>query len=344
MVRATATRGKRPGRSASFPAGGQIKLAYADGSGKVESFAVDTENGVPDPVGEGVFLGDTTFCPDPSPEPNPRIPVIRGAFLRAPRPVCDHSAPVPRVPRDAARRGGESMATRLKAVLPLTVSIGLLAFIASEIALNFTFHWVTVQDGVFGKYGLPQSLHLVLPALFVSWGLFFLLGADRPALGKTVIAAATGSLFAGIAMFAGPLFAESPDFWGLALWIGITAAGLIVLSTVFEDDRFAPAPAFCCYASVFFWWIATGLDNFVPDGKGPHTAAAVTSAITDTPLAAGTGAFGGLVSMSWAAVVVSIFFSLVVGSLFGLLSVKLSGQLAKMTASRAAEPKVAVNA
>jgi len=63
------------------------------------------------------------------------------------------------------------MSARLKAVLPLTLSIGVLAFLASELALNFTFHWVTVQDGVFGKYGLPQNLHLVLPALFVSWGL-----------------------------------------------------------------------------------------------------------------------------------------------------------------------------
>jgi hypothetical protein len=96
------------------------------------------------------------------------------------------------------------MATRLKAVLPLTLSIGLLAFGASEVALNFTFHWVTVQDGVFGKYGLPQGTHLVLPALFVAWGLYFLLGADGPALGKTVIAALTGTLGATIAMVQGP--------------------------------------------------------------------------------------------------------------------------------------------
>ena len=45
------------------------------------------------------------------------------------------------------------MATRLKAALPLTLSIGLLAFLASEVALNFTFHWVTVENGVFGEYG-----------------------------------------------------------------------------------------------------------------------------------------------------------------------------------------------
>jgi hypothetical protein len=236
------------------------------------------------------------------------------------------------------------MSTRLKAVLPLTLSIGVLAFLASELALNFTFHWVTVQDGVVGKYGLPQNLHLVLPALFVSWGLFFLLGADTAALGKTVIAAFTGALFAGIAMGVSPLLAESPDFWGLGLMIGVTAAGLIVLSTVVEDDRFAPAPAFACYASVFFWWIATGLDNFVPDGKGPHTVAGVTSAITDTPLAAGTGAFGGLISMSWTAVVLSIFVSLVVGSLFGIASVKLAGVFGKVGAKRGSEPKLAAPA
>ena len=76
------------------------------------------------------------------------------------------------------------MVTRLKAVLPLTVSIGVLALVASEVALNFTFHWVTVQDGVFGKYGLPQNLHLVLPALFVSWGLFFMLGAVQRRIGQ----------------------------------------------------------------------------------------------------------------------------------------------------------------
>jgi hypothetical protein len=236
------------------------------------------------------------------------------------------------------------MATRLKAVAPLTLSIGLLAFVATWIALNFTFHWVTVQDGVFGEYGLPEGVHLVLPAIFVAWGLYFMLGASNAALGKTMIAALTGTLGATFAMVVGPLLADSPDFWGLAVAIGLSAAGLIVLSTVVEDDRFAPAPAFCCYASVFFWWIATGLDNFVADGKGPHTAEAVTSAITDTPLAAGTGAFGGLLSMSWAGVLVSVFFSLVCGALLGALSVRLAGVLGQLGASRSPEPKVAARA
>ena len=237
------------------------------------------------------------------------------------------------------------MGTRLKAVLPLVVSIGVLAFLATELALNFTFHWVTVHDAVFGKFGLPRGLHLVLPAIFVAWGLFFMLGANGAALGKTVIAAATGSIAATLGIVIGPALADAPDFWGLAVAIGLTAVGLVVLSTTREDDRFAPAPAFCCYASVFFWWIATGLDNYVPDGKGPGTVAAVTHAITDKPLSAGTGAFGGLISMPWPWVGVSIFSSLVVGSLFGIASVKLAGVLGGLGARRAPEePKVAVSA
>jgi hypothetical protein len=236
------------------------------------------------------------------------------------------------------------MSTRLKAVLPLTVSILLLAFAATEIALNFTFHWVTVQDGVFGKYGLPEGLHLVLPAIFVGWGLFFLLGATNAALGKTAIAALTGTIGATLTMAIGPKLADSPDFWGLGVMIGITAAGLVVLSTTVADDRFAPAPAFCAYASVFFWWIATGLDNFVPGGKGPHTAEAVTAAITNKPLAAGTGAFGGLLSMAWQWVAVSILVSIVVGGLFGVASVKLAGVFTRAGATRHSEPNVAAHA
>jgi hypothetical protein len=237
------------------------------------------------------------------------------------------------------------MAARLKAMAPLTISIGVLAYVATWLALNFTFHWVTVQDGVFGKYGLPHSTQLVLPAIFVGWGLFFITGATGAAFGKTTVAALTGTIGATLTMAIGPKLADSPDFWGLGLMIGITAAGLVVLSTARGDDLFAPAPAFCAYASVFFWWIATGLDNFVPGGRGPHTAAAITAAITNKPLAAGTGAFGGLLSMSWQAVAISIFFSLVVGGVFGYVSVWLAGVLGRMTSpSKAEEPKVAAPA
>ena len=76
------------------------------------------------------------------------------------------------------------MGPRLKAIAPLALSIGILAFVATWLALNFTFHWVTVHYGVFGKYGLPQNIHLALPAIFVGWGVYFLLGADSAALAR----------------------------------------------------------------------------------------------------------------------------------------------------------------
>src|ERR1700759_2935860 len=91
-------------------------------------------------------------------------------------------------------------------------------------------------------------------------------------------------------------------------------------------------------------WRAIG--KFLPRAsRGAGTPAAVPNATTDKPLSAGTGAFGGLISMPWPWVGVSIFVSLVVGSLFGIASVKLAGVLGGLGARQPAEePKVAVSA
>jgi hypothetical protein len=47
-------------------AGGKIQLSYADGTVKVETFAVDTNRTTrqPDPLGEGVLIGEDNFYPD----------------------------------------------------------------------------------------------------------------------------------------------------------------------------------------------------------------------------------------------------------------------------------------
>lgn len=47
-------------------AGGKIRLAYADGTVKEETFAIDTNatTGQPDALGEGVLVGETNFYPD----------------------------------------------------------------------------------------------------------------------------------------------------------------------------------------------------------------------------------------------------------------------------------------
>ncbi|MDA0183108.1 hypothetical protein OJ997_22555 [Solirubrobacter phytolaccae] len=51
-------------------AGGKIRLAFADGTVKEETFAIDTNHTTrqPDPLGEGVFIGEDNFYPDPFPD------------------------------------------------------------------------------------------------------------------------------------------------------------------------------------------------------------------------------------------------------------------------------------
>jgi Protein of unknown function (DUF1097) len=228
------------------------------------------------------------------------------------------------------------MSGRLKQAVPLAISIGLLAFLWSEFTLNFNLHWFTVADGVFGKFGLPEKFQLVLPASFVTWGVYFMLGADRPALRKTLLASTTGTVGAIVIMTLGPALAGLPSLWGIALAIAIVGGGLVLLSALSEHDTLPAAPAFACAAAVLFWWFATGLDNYVPGAAGPHTVAALGLALTKHPLAAGTGALGGLLSTPWQWVALSSWVSLLCGPVLGYISHVLASAPARLTAS--AEP------
>ena len=225
------------------------------------------------------------------------------------------------------------MSHRLKQAVPLAVSIGLVAFVWSELTLNFNLHWFTVADGVFGKFGLPEKFQLVLPATFITWGLYYVLGADRMALRKTLIAATTGTVGAIVIMTLGPALAGLPSLWGIALAIGIVGGGLVILSALTADGSLAAAPAFVCAASVLFWWFATGLDNYVPGAAGPHTVAALGLALTKHPLAAGTGALGGLLSTPWPFVALSAWVSLLCGPLLGAVSHALAAVPGRVTPS-----------
>src|SRR6201987_5291310 len=209
------------------------------------------------------------------------------------------------------------MSHRFKHAVPLAISVALLAFLWSELSLNFNLHWFTVADGVFGKFGLPEKFQLVLPATFVTWGLYSALGDDRVAMRKTLIAATTGTMSAVVIMTLGPALAGLPSLWGIALAIAIVGGGLVILSAVGEDGSLSAAPAFVCAASVLFWWFATGLDNYVPGAAGPHTVAGLGLALTKHPLAAGTGALGGLLSTPWQYVALSVWVSLLCGPLLG---------------------------
>jgi hypothetical protein len=209
------------------------------------------------------------------------------------------------------------MIARVKAAAPLALVIAVLAFAWVEFSLNFTFHWVT--DGDLGNgLSLPSSFHLIVPAAFVSWGLFFAAGANTAALTKVVAASVVGSLGGLVVMALAPQIADLPDFWGISLVVAIAAFVLVLLSAL-GDWYYVPG-IFGAFAATIFWWIATGLDNWAVDGGGVGNS---LSALAD-PTTAGLGAFGGVLSTPYGWVWVDTLASLLVGCALGILSVKLA--------------------
>lgn len=218
------------------------------------------------------------------------------------------------------------MAVRLKGFLPLALVIGVLAFLWCEFALNFTFHWVT--DGDLGNgLDLPKNFHLVVPAGFVAWGMFFAAGGDNAALAKVAIANVFGAVAALIMIILANATADLPDFWGISLWVGVTA-GLLVALGALGDWYFIPA-TFGAFASVVFWWLATGLDGWADKGGGVGNS---VKALGD-PTTAGAGAFGGVLSTPYGWVFVNILISLTIGALLGFASQKITAAITpKVTA------------
>ncbi len=213
------------------------------------------------------------------------------------------------------------MLGRAKAAAPLALVIAVLAFIWVEVSLNFTFHWVA--DGDLGNgLSLPSSFHLIVPAAFVSWGLFFAAGADSAALTKVLAASGIGSVGGLVVMALAPQVADLPDFWGIALVVAVAAFVLVLLSVV-GDWYYVPG-IFGAFAATIFWWIAAGLDNWAAAGGGVGNSVA---ALGD-PATAGAGAFGGVLSTPYGWVWTDTLVSLLIGCLLGLLSVKLAGLFA----------------
>jgi hypothetical protein len=224
------------------------------------------------------------------------------------------------------------MSARAKAILPLAVVIGVLSFLWTEFSLNFTFHWVTAQDHIFGPdtVGVPERFHLILPTAFISWGLFFAAGGDNAAFGKIFLATVFGSVAALITMPLAFKTADNPDFWGIALWVGIFA--FILVAILIAGDWYYVAGTFPCFAAVFLWWIATGLDGWAEDGggSGDHVVGVTnqlgllggTAPATDDT--AGFGAFLGVISTPWPWVWFNTWVTLVCGIILGIVSGKVA--------------------
>jgi hypothetical protein len=223
------------------------------------------------------------------------------------------------------------MEQRLKAVAPLAISVAILTFAWLEISLNFTFHWNTAGD-LGNGLSLPSSFHLVAPAAFVSWAMFFAAGADRSAANKVLLASVVGAVGGLLLMWIAPTIADTPHFWGIAV-VAAGAAFLAVLGALVGDVYYPPA-VFSGMACVFFWWVATGLDGWVEGGGG----AANTLKSLGDPRTAGSGAFGGTLSTPAEWVFVSMLASLACGVLLGLISVQLAHVFSPKSASAAADP------
>lgn len=225
------------------------------------------------------------------------------------------------------------MAARLKGFLPLTLVIGVLAFLWCEFALNFSFHWVT--DGDLGNgLDLPKNFHLVVPAAFVAWGFFFAAGGDNNALRKVGIANVFGVAAALLMIILANATADLPDFWGISLWVGVTAGALVLLAAL-GDWYYIPA-TFGAFASTVFWWLATGLDGWAPNGGGVgNSVAALGDAKT-----AGLGAFAGVLSTPYGWVAVNIFVTLTIGVLLGFASAKIAAAITPKERPARAETEV----
>jgi Protein of unknown function (DUF1097) len=212
------------------------------------------------------------------------------------------------------------MAARMKGFLPLALVIGVLAFLYVEFALNFSFHWVT--DGDLGNgLELPKNFHLVVPAAFVAWGMFFAAGGDNAAFAKVGIANVFGCAAALIMIILAAETADLPDFWGISLWVGVTAAALVVLAGL-GDWYYIPA-TFGAFASVVFWWLATGADGWAPDGGGVGNS---LDALGD-PATAGLGAFAGVLSTPYIWVSINILVTLTIGVVLGIASAKIAAAI-----------------
>jgi hypothetical protein len=221
------------------------------------------------------------------------------------------------------------MTQRFKAVLPLGLAVALLAFAWLEVSLNVTFHWFT--DGDLGVgLELPRNFHLVAPAAFVSWAMYFAAGTGRPAAEKTALASVIGALAGLMLMWLAPVVADLPDFWGIALVAGALAFGVVALSAL-GDSYFTPG-VFGGFACIVFWWIATGLDGWSPSGGGIGNSVAALG----RPETAGSGAFGGVLSTPVEWVFASTLASLLCGVVLGVVSVRLAGVLDTLMLTRSA--------
>jgi uncharacterized protein DUF1097 len=210
------------------------------------------------------------------------------------------------------------MGARAKAIVPLAIVIAVLSFLWCEFSLNFQFHWVTNGDIPGTGLALPANFQLIVWIAFVTWGLFFAAGGDNAAFGKVVVASIFGSVAALVTFAVAPRIADLPDFWGISLMVAIMA--LILVAILILGDWYYVAGTFPCFAACFGWWVATGLDNWAPNGGGIGSGLGSLA----HPATAGSGAFSGVLSTPFGWVWLGAWVTLVCGVVLGIISAKVA--------------------
>ena len=205
------------------------------------------------------------------------------------------------------------MVARLRAIAPLALVIGVLGFLWTEFALNFQFHWVTTDTIPGSGLSVPARFQLIVWLAFLGWGLFFAAGGDSAAFGKVVIASIFGSLGFLTTVAIAPQIADIPDFWSISLIIPHLVLG----------DWYYVSGTFVVFGGLFGLWVATGIDNWQPNGGGIGSGIARLA----DPATAGTGAFGGVLSTPFYWVWFSGLVSAICGVILGFISAKVAAAL-----------------
>jgi Protein of unknown function (DUF1097) len=227
------------------------------------------------------------------------------------------------------------MSTKLKLTLPLALTIAVLSFVYVEFAANFSFHWVT--SGSLGNgLDMPAKFHLIIPAAFLTWGLFFVLGANNEAAKLVAINTLIGAGAGLLLFFMTHEIKQQPDFWGISLSVGILAF-VIVMGSALTDLVNVPT-IFVTFAGTIFWWLATGADGWFPGSNVAHSPQGLAAAAAGASkgLTAGSGAFGGVISTPYGFVALNMAVTMLIGIVFGMASVRIAALLSPKTPEAAA--------
>ena len=223
------------------------------------------------------------------------------------------------------------MAERMKGLLPLAAAVGILAFLWTWVALNFSFHWVT--DGDLGNgLDLPSNFQLMVPAAFVSWAMYFAAGGDNAAARKVAIANVFGAVAALVVDVALAGDRGPPGLLGDRARRGRAGGGPRHVRRRSATGSSSPAPSAPSRPCS-----SGGSRPGSTTGRREAAAWGTASRRSPHPATAGAGAFGGVISTPYGWVFVSVLVTLTLGVGLGMLSTRLAALLTPKPRAAATE-------